>query len=760
MAAMGASRAIGRTPAVSRWDFKKGERAMTSRTEAAAATSPQPAAMPHQRVLVIIGALLLGMLLAALDQTIVATALPTIAGDLHGLSHLSWVITAYLLASTVSTPLWGKLGDMYGRKMFFQASIVIFLIGSALSGLSQSIVELIVFRAVQGLGGGGLIVGAQTIVGDVVPPRQRGRYQGIFGATFGVASVLGPLIGGFFVDNLSWRWVFYINLPIGIVALVVTSAVLPGRLSKTRHVIDYAGTALVGASAVCLVLLTSLGGNTFGWNSFPIYLLGVLAVVCAVGFVVVERRAAEPVIPPRLFANGVFSSASVVGFAVGFAMFGALAYLPQYMQVVRGISPTLSGLRLLPLLVGLLVTSTGTGFLVSKWGRYKIFPVIGTALMTLGLYLLSRLGVDTNFWLVSLYLFILGVGIGASLQVLIIAVQNAVDYTDLGAATSGVTFFRSIGGSFGTSVFGAIFSGVLAGDIAAALHGVPLPSGLSPSAGASPAVLQHLPAVIRAGYIAGYAQALHTVFLFATPLAALGFVLSLFLKEVPLRDTVRAVDRAQSTAPTAIPATANSAQEMERALMTLFGRERRAVTYRRLAEAAGVPLSPRGTWLMYRVADSAPIPAQALAGQLGIAVTDLDQRLTELLTAGYVTRAHQCPRRPRRPARPAGTAPGRDPASCSPRPASRPPPGWTPPGKRESTAWPRTGSRTAFRSCANCSGGSPGPWSPPTSRQSMTGPPRRLPPPDDERRQSGRRAPPRGPDRVRSVPNDPDLGEE
>ena len=606
--------------------------------EAEAATMPDGSqSIGQRRVLVIIGALLLGMLLAALDQTIVATALPTIAGDLHGLSHLSWVVTAYLLASTVSTPLWGKLGDMYGRKIFFQAAIVIFLIGSALSGLAHSMIELIVFRAVQGLGGGGLIVGAQTIVGDVVPPRQRGRYQGIFGATFGVASVLGPLIGGFFVDNLSWRWVFYINLPIGIVALVVTSAVLPGRLSKTRHVIDYAGTALIGGSAVCLVLLTSLGGNTFAWNSFPIYLLGVLAVVLAVGFVLAERRAAEPVIPPHLFANRVFTSSSVVGFAVGFSMFGALAYLPQYMQVVRGISPTVSGLRLLPLLVGLLLTSTGTGFLVSKWGRYKIFPVIGTALMTLGLFLLSRLGIHSGFWIVSLYLFILGVGIGASLQVLIIAVQNAVDYSDLGAATSGATFFRSIGGSFGTSVFGAIFSGVLAGDIAAALHGVALPSGLSASAGASPAVLEQLPAAIRDGYVAGYAQALHTVFLFATPIAAVGFILSLFLKEVPLRDTVRAVDRAQSTAPTVIPATRDSAQEMERALMTLFGREGRAETYRRLAQEADVQLGPRGTWLMYRIADHAPVTEAELARLLGIDVSDLEQRLTEPVAAGFVS---------------------------------------------------------------------------------------------------------------------------
>src|SRR5262245_19363087 len=391
--------------------------------------------LSQRRTLIIIGALLLGMLLAALDQTIVATALPTIAGDLHGLSHLSWVVTAYLLASTVSTPLWGKLGDLYGRKVFFEASIVIFLAGSALCGLAHSILILIVFRAVQGIGGGGLLTGAQTIVADVVPARERGRYQGLFGSVCGAASVRAPLVGGFFVDNLSWRWVFYVNLPLGAVALAVDAAVLPGQLRRAEHRIDYLGTVLLAGAATSLVLLTSLGGTTYPWSSTPIFILGGLAVVLGAAFIWAESRAAEPVVPLHLFRNRVFSSASAIGFVVGFALFGAIAYLPQYMQIVKGVSPTVSGLRLLPLMAGLLTTSIVSGRLVTRWGRYRIFPIVGTATMTVGLYLLSHLGVTTGVWLSSLYMLVLGAGIGASLQVLIVAVQNAVSYADLGAAT-------------------------------------------------------------------------------------------------------------------------------------------------------------------------------------------------------------------------------------------------------------------------------------------------------------------------------------
>jgi EmrB/QacA subfamily drug resistance transporter len=589
----------------------------------------------QRRRLIIIGALLLGMLLAALDQTIVATALPTIAGDLHGLSHLSWVVTAYLLASTVSTPLWGKLGDLYGRKVFFEAAIVIFLIGSALAGLSHTILELIAFRAVQGIGGGGLLTGAQTIVADVVPARERGRYQGLFGSVFGVTSVLGPLIGGFFVDNLSWRWVFYVNIPIGVVALAVVAAVLPGHLRRAQHKIDYLGTVLLAGSATSLVLLTSLGGTTYAWGSAPIFVFGALAVVLGAAFIWAESRAAEPVIPLRLFRNRVFSAASAVGFVVGFALFGAIAYLPQYMQIVKGVSPTVSGLRLLPLMVGLLATSITTGRLVSKWGRYRIFPIVGTAVMTLGLYLLSHLGVTTSVWLSSLYMLVLGAGIGASLQVLVVAVQNAVSYEDLGAATGGATFFRSIGGSFGTAVFGAVFSNVLAGDLADALHGLRLPPGVTASSGASPAVLAHLPAAVHLGYITGYATALHTVFLVAVPFGVLAFALSWTLKDVPLRTTTGTPDPADTLAPTSRPTIRTSDQEMERALTTLLSREHRGDVYQRIASDAGVDVAPRDAWMLLRVGEHPGWSRHHLARHLHLTDTDLDGRLGKLVTSGY-----------------------------------------------------------------------------------------------------------------------------
>jgi len=598
----------------------------------------QPGQLSQRRTLIIIGALLLGMLLAALDQTIVATALPTIAGDLHGLSHLSWVVTAYLLASTVSTPLWGKLGDLYGRKAFFEAAIVIFLIGSALAGLAHSLLELIAFRAVQGIGGGGLLTGAQTIVADVVPPRDRGRYQGLFGSVFGVTSVLGPLIGGFFVDNLSWRWVFYVNLPIGAVALAVVIAVLPGQLRRAQHRIDYAGTVLLAGAATSLVLLTSLGGTTYAWSSAPIFIMGAAAVVLGAAFVWAEGRAAEPVIPLHLFRNRVFSAASAVGFVVGFALFGAIAYLPQYMQIVKGVSPTVSGLRLLPLMAGLLTTSIVTGRLVSRWGRYRVFPIVGTATMTVGLYLLSYLGVATGVWLSSLYMLVLGAGIGASLQVLVVAVQNAVSYADLGAATGGATFFRSIGGSFGTAVFGAVFSNVLVGNLASSLHGLSLPPGVTAASGASPAVLERLPAVVHAAYISGYAASLQTVFLVGVPFGALAFLLSWTLKDVPLRTTTGTPDPADTLAPTSRPTVRTSDQEMERALTVLLSREHRREVYAHLVSAAGVQTSPRAAWLLLRVGEHPGWGCHDLARHLYLTDADLRRRFAELIAPGYVRR--------------------------------------------------------------------------------------------------------------------------
>ena len=391
----------------------------------------------------IFGALLLVLLIASLDQTIVSTALPTIVGDLGGLQHLSWVVTAYLLASTVVGPLYGKLGDLYGRKRLLQVALVIFLAGSALCGLAQSMPQLIAFRAVQGLGGGGLLVLAMAVVGDLVAPRDRGRYQGLFGAVFGVSVVAGPLLGGFFVDNLSWRWIFYINLPLGLVALAVISIAFSSPQTTERHRIDYLGTVVLAAGLSGVILYTSLGGTSYAWDS-PGMLAAIVGGVALLAlFPLVESRAAEPILPPELFRNQTFRTASAIGFVVGFALFGSVTFVPFYLQVVKGHTPTESGLLMTPMMVGLLVTGIASGFLISRYGRYRPFPIIGTAVSTVALYLLSRIGVSTPISETALYLLILGLGLGMVMQVLVLAAQNAVDYRLLGVATSGASLARS-----------------------------------------------------------------------------------------------------------------------------------------------------------------------------------------------------------------------------------------------------------------------------------------------------------------------------
>jgi EmrB/QacA subfamily drug resistance transporter len=590
--------------------------------------------LPRRRVLLIIGALLLGMFLAALDQTIVSTALPTIVGDLHGASHLTWVVTAYLLASTVSTPLWGKLGDQYGRKTFFQAAIVVFLVGSALSGLSHSMIELIAFRALQGLGGGGLMIGAQAIVGDIVSPRERGRYMGLFGAVFGVATVIGPLLGGFFVEYLSWRWVFYINLPIGVLALFVTAAQLPGHLQKVHHVIDYLGTALLALATTSLVLFTSLGGTTYRWGSAPIIAMALVGVVLAGVFLLVERRAAEPVIPPGLFANRVFSAASAVGFVMGFAMFGALTFLPIFFQDARGLSPPDSGLRLLPLMGGLLLASIGSGQIISRWGRYKVFPVVGTFLMIVGLFLMSKIGLTTGAVTIACYMFVFGVGLGLVMQVLVVAVQNSVPYEQLGTATSGVTFFRMIGGSFGTAVFGAIFANLLATNVIHALHLKAVPPGLNNAlSGADPTSLSRLPLAIHTGVVAGMVHTIQTVFLIGVPIAAVAFALSFLLPDVELRKTVRTADPGKELG---MHESRSSLQEIELALERWSQRENRSELYGGLAARAGLQLEPRSCWLLYRFADRPDCTLESVASRLKVDPQRIEEAIEALVQAGLV----------------------------------------------------------------------------------------------------------------------------
>ncbi|EKS9846032.1 MFS transporter, partial [Burkholderia cepacia] len=478
----------------------------------------------------IVAALLLVMLLSALDQTIVSTALPTIVGELGGLDQLSWVVTAYLLSSTVVLPLYGKLGDLYGRKIVLQAAIVLFLAGSALCGVAQDMTQLIVLRALQGLGGGGLMVVTMAAIGDLVPPDRRARYQGMFGGVYGLATIVGPLLGGFLVEHLSWRWIFTINLPLGVLALAVIGMAFRPHTAHVKHRIDYMGAAFLATALTCVILFTSEGGSLLPWTSPQLWMTLALGLVAIGGFIYEERLAAEPIMPLELFRHRTFVLVSLIGFVVGIALFGSVTFIPLYLQVVKGSTPSQAGMQLLPMMGGMLVTSIVSGRLISRLGSYRMFPIAGTLTGGVAMALLSTLTLDTPLHTMYAYMALLGIGLGMVMPVLTLAVQNTVEFRHMGVATSGATLFRSIGGSLGVAAFGALFSHGLQSRMT---HALPAGTELPPALG--PAAVHQSPDAVRDAYLHAFAGSLHVVYLSAATVIAIAFVLAWFVEDAPLR---------------------------------------------------------------------------------------------------------------------------------------------------------------------------------------------------------------------------------
>ena len=500
-----------------------------------AAPTEAPIELTHRQIMVVLGGLMTGMLLAALDQSIVGVALPRIVSDLGGLNQLAWVVTAYLLTSTATTPLWGKISDLYGRRIIFQATIIIFLIGSALCGLAQDMPQLIAFRAIQGIGGGGLMAIAFAIIGDVIPARERGRYQGYFGAVFGLSSVAGPLLGGWITDTISWRWIFYINVPIGAAALVVTSLALRMPVVRRNHRIDYLGAAMIVAAVTSLLLYLNWAVEEYGWTSSTSLALIVMSVVFTIAFIVVELRAEEPIIPMRLFRNSIFTVGNIFGFLIGFAIFGGAIYLPLYLQTVQGMSPTDSGLGMLPMVVGLFSMSIISGLLITKTGKYKIYPIIGATVLIVALYLLNTIEVDTPYWVVAVYAYLFGTGLGLGMTTIVTPVQNAVEMRDMGVATSATTFGRSLGGAIGAALFGAILTSRLTTYLAGGIGG----AGSATAGGEIDTnniqAIQALPEPKKTEVLTAYTNAITDIFLMAIPVIVVALVVVFFLKEIPLR---------------------------------------------------------------------------------------------------------------------------------------------------------------------------------------------------------------------------------